>query len=416
MNERNTFAVRFECKTANIQTDGKSPVYGIITINGKHTSVMLPLKCKPSDFKVLYKSRSSNHVKLITDKFKADVGQIRALLFANGEPETAARIKDIYKNGYTKTSYTLQDLLNAFKQQKIHEDIQPHTWNKYKNAFNAFLNDTGHSITDEVSSIKPKDILLYEAKLRKRSAETTACKCMKNVKAFFSYAVAAGKITSNPFGTMRIGHGTPEKDTEYLTFDEICALRKVIITSDRLENVRTLFLWQCFTGQNYADITILSDGDVKQNRDGNYHINKARYKRGKFGKEHVYDAYLYEDAIAIYKRYGENGIKDMLIAPTNYNNYLAEIIKAAKIDKHITTKSGRKTYACYLYNSLEIRDLTIIQAMLGHENLRQTQEYIKVFQDTIADAVQKGVEENKVLKHVGDDDYQHILRNTIRIN
>ena len=417
MNERNTFAIRFECKSQKIQKDGRAPVLGIITINGKEARVQLPLKCKPADFRALLKSRSSNQVKRITDKFRVDVEEIRTTLHINEEPETAARIKDIYLNGYTKTSYTLQDLFDGFKQQKTSEDIQPHTWNKYENAFNGFLKDTGHSYTDEVSSIKPKDILLYEAKLRKRSADTTACKCMKNVKAFFSFAIAAGKSISNPFGTMRIGHGTPAKDTEYLTFDEISALKKVIITSDRLENVRTLFLWQCFTGQNYADLTILKKGDVQKDDKGRYHINKARYKRGKYGKEHFYDAYLYEDAIDIYEKYGEEGVYGLLISPSKYNAYLGEIIKEAKIDKNITTKSGRKTYACYLYNTAKIRDLTIIQAMMGHESLRQTQEYIKVFQNTIAEAVQKSSEnEEPPLKHIMDYDVQQLIQNSKRIN
>lgn len=386
--ERKTFSTRTECKEAWTQKDGKAPVYGVITVNGKSTKVLLPIKCKPSEF-TKSKKQSGNVVKQICEKFASDIERIHATLTMNEELITAKRLKDIYQNGYVKESYTLNDLLSDFKKQKEHEDIQPHTWNKYENAFKDFMKETGHIESDEVSSVKTSDILLYEAKVRKKSAETTALKALKNVKAFFTHAVSKGKITANPYGTMRIGHGTPDKDTEYLEYNEICKLRNVSVTSDKLERVRTLFLWQCFTGQNYADMTILKAGDVQVDANGNYHINKARYKRGKYGKEHFYNAYLYEDAIDIYKRYGEEGIVDLLIAPSNYNEYLKELKNKAGITKHVTTKSGRKTYACYLYNTLGIHDLTVIQNMMGHENLRQTQEYCKVFEDTVAKTVQE---------------------------
>lgn len=34
---------------------------------------------------------------------------------------------------------------------------------------------------------------------------------LKNLKAFFTYAVAKGRITTNPFGNKKIGHGNSEK-------------------------------------------------------------------------------------------------------------------------------------------------------------------------------------------------------------
>lgn len=124
---------------------------------------------------------------------------------------------------------------------------------------------------------------------------------------------------------------------------------------------------------------------MKQDETGRYYINKPRFKKGKYGKEHIYYTYLFEDAVTIYNRYGCNL---PLIANTNYNLYLDELIKLTTIKKNITSKSGRKTFACYLYNHMKITDLSVIKTMLGHENVRQTEEYVAVFKETVKETVQ----------------------------
>lgn len=402
--ERRTFSIRFECKQQKAQKDGRAPVYAVITVNGKSERVQMDIKCYPTEFRSLERSRSDNNLRRMETKFIRDIEDIKTNLSMNGQEVTAYKIKDVYRNGYTKTSYTLQDLFNGFRKQKYEEDITPGTWKKYENAFNRFINYTGHRNEDEAVSVKHGDIQLYEAKMRRDKAETTTCKDMKNIKAFFAYGVANGKLISNPFGTIRIGHGIPENVTEYLTYNEIDILRNYKPLNERLNNVKTLFLWQCFTGQNYGDMTILTDGDVEQDENGRYYINKARYKKGKYGKQHFYHTYLFEDAVTIYKRYGCNL---PLIALQNYNDYLQELIDLIPIKKKITSKSGRKSFACYLYNHLKITDLSIIKTMLGHENIRQTEEYVSVFKETVKETIQSARPETEEEK---------LLRATIRTN
>lgn len=402
--ERRTFSIRFECKKQKAQKDGRAPVYAVITVNGEAQHLKMDIKCKPADFRRLMNARSGSSVKSATDLFRADIEEIRNRLSMAGEKVTAKRLKDTYLNGYSRVT-TFKDIKMEFKKQKMEDDISDRTWGKYEKAFSYFLEDTGKSEDDDITEFKKSDVMLFEARQRKKFADTTACKNMKLVKALFSFAVASNATTVNPFGTKKIGHGNNEKDTEWLTYEEIEKIRDVNLDSERLNNVRTIFLFQCFSGLNYSDLYILQEGDVQQDEFGHYYIKKARYKTGKFGKEQIYTAYLFDDAIEIYKRYGITGFKRLLIALSNYNLYLGEIVEKAGIEKEITSKCGRKTYACFLYNTLNIKDLTIIQTMMGHTNLRQTEEYVRVFHDTLSSTI------NQHNHPIG-----MLLRKTVRIN
>lgn len=425
MSKSKPLSVFFACRQCNTsKKTGMAPVECFVTLEGIKKRFTLPLKKKPEDFKEQYTSSMPNELNTLCQCIVAKITKIYTTLLLDDDIITSARIVDIYLNGTTKRSFTLKELCIAFKQQKTAENIEPHTWNKYLNAYNEFLTVTKHHESDEVSSVSHADILRYEAAVRTTCAETTACKKLKNLKAFFAYGIACNKLQANPFAALKIGHGTRKEDVDFLTYKEIQQLKAARITDDRLEKVRDLFLWQSFTGQNYGDMKILEEGDVQLNEHGQHYIQKARFKTGKFGKQHIYTSVLFEDAVEIYKHYGVNL---PLISPQKYNDYLSELIEKVGINKHITSKSGRKTYACYLFNQQNLSP-EMIQPMMGHENLRQTQEYIKVVADTVFKAVKdsttdkggrhdrKGTTVDELLKTIRDANKEDYIIKKSAIN
>ncbi len=128
--ERRTFSIRFECKAQKAQKDGRAPVYAVITVNGKSERVQMDIKCSPTEFRSLERSRSDNNIRRLEAKFIRDIEDIKTNLIMNGQEITAYKLKDIYRNCYSKTSYTLQDLHDGFMKQKFEEDITPGTWKK----------------------------------------------------------------------------------------------------------------------------------------------------------------------------------------------------------------------------------------------------------------------------------------------
>lgn len=385
--QRHTFTIRYQCKRAKAGKDGTAPIYVVITIDGKEALIQLQKRCKPDDFRRLVNARTTNSVRTYLEGVRATIDRIHTDLSRTNEPVTAARIKDIYLNGAVKDSYTFTDLKHDMMLKKSTDKVNVSTWGKYELAFNDFLSETGHTLTDEVSSVTHADILLFEARLMGRQKEMTVKKKLKNIKAFFAHAVAANKIPSNPFQDMKIGTGEADEETEYLTYDEIQKVKALDLRSDRLCRARDMFLWQCFTGQNIGDMAMMQPDDVKYNEEfDQYYIQKSRKKVGKFGKKYIYLSVLFEDAIDIWKTY--KGVLPY-IQGQHYNENIDDMMKMAGIDKHVTSKSGRATYACYLINEVGITDWTVLGKMLGHSNERQTREYCRIFDTTVFKAVTK---------------------------
>ncbi len=399
--EYNTYAVRFECKSSKANKDGLAPICIVITVNKKYTIIQTRQRQKPEDFKKLYNSRIANPVRTFCDNERGKIQEIYStLLTMPSITITAKLLKECYVNGIEATlsnkpllkNVTLRHMFNLFRDFKSVENVLPSTFKKYEFAFEIFLELTGHKDTEPASVIKLNDMQVFEAKCYnvKHYHETTAKKKMKLVRSIFNYG-ASIKLIENPFGMLIIGRGEKEEPTQYLTYEEIQKVRKADIRSDRLCKVRDLFLFQCFTGLNISDISILKPEDIKFNGE-QYYIQKERFKHGKFNKKYVYTAVLFEDAVEINKVY-QGHIP--YISTQKYNAYLPEVMEAAGIKKHITTKCGRTSYANYLYNHLHI-DIPIISKMMGHHSVKQTEEYLTIFNETVFEAVS-----NKGIKHEG---------------
>ena len=391
--EYTTFGIRFSCEKGRANKDGLSPILIFVTINKNHTVIQTKQKADPANFRKQVNSKVANPVKIYCENERGKINNIYSTL--NTIPNitvTPKLIKECYLHGIEETlsnkptlhNITLQGLFNQFMDFKSTENILPSTFKKFKFAFNTFLELTGHKPTEPASSIKHIDMLVFEAKCmnEKHYVETTTKKKMKYVRSVFNFGKSANLLAANPFGMMVIGRGEKEEPTQYLEYDEIVKVREADLRADRLIKARDIFLFQCFTGLNISDIKVLKPEDI-QEKDGYYYIEKARYKQGKFNKKYKYTTILFEDAIEVYKAYKGNIPYE---SPQKLNVYLGDIMKIAGIDKHITSKCGRTSFANYVFNRLHI-DIPIISKMMGHSSVKQTEEYLTIFTQTVFDCL-----------------------------
>lgn len=389
-----TFAIRFSCEKGRANKDGLSPILIFVTINKNHTVIQTKQRADPANFRKQVNSKVANPVKIYCENERGKINNIYSTL--NTMPNiaiTAQLVKECYQNGIEETlsneptakNITLQGLFNKFMDFKSTEKVLPSTFKKFKISFETFLELTGHKPTELASSIKQIDMMIFEAKCmnEKHYVETTTKKKMKYVRSVFNFGQASGLLNVNPFSMMVIGRGEKEEPTQYLTYQEIEKVRGADLRADRLQKARDIFLFQCFTGLNISDISVLKPEDI-QLRDGYYYIEKARYKQGKFNKKYKYTTILFEDAIEIYKAYQGHIPYE---STQKLNVYLGEIMEIAGIKKHITSKCGRTSFADYLFNHLHI-DVPIISKMMGHSSIKQTQEYLEIFNQTVFESLE----------------------------
>lgn len=369
---RNTFAIKFYCREAKAKKDGKAPVEVSLIVRGDRQMWQLPKFCEPSKFKSL---GSKSDVKIYCHNVENKLNEIYTSLSLAGEPISAFIIKDIFVNGTTRYSYTLNKMFEDGLQLKVKENCEPRLYDKYVLTKDRFLEYTGIDGNREAGVVKYNDIMVYKAKLDNTFKPNTVVKELQRTKFFFLLAFNSGKIKANPFASITIKK--PQTENIFLTQEEIGKIRDLRITNDRLDKIRSTFLFMCYSGLEYADMAELIPEDVQTSPKGQLYIKKKRVKTGI-----EYISILYRDAVEVWNLYDG---KLPLVSNAKFNLYLKEIQKAAGIDKNLTTLICRHSYATFLLNECSL-PIDIVSKMLGHTNTVQTKTYAKMLDTSVFEA------------------------------
>lgn len=174
-----------------------------------------------------------------------------------------------------------------------------------------------------------------------------------------------------------------QKSRCYLTLDEI---QKIIDTEYKPDNdIKPAFLFCCFSGLRYSDVQKLTWGEITVSPEGYAQIETNMQKTGKDITIPLSDNALkwlpertdQTSASRIFYK-----LPDQV---TNADVRLRTIIKKAGITKHVTFHVARHTFATLTltYGA----DLYTVSKLLGHSNIRTTQIYAKIVDESKRKAV-----------------------------
>lgn len=217
--------------------------------------------------------------------------------------------------------------------------------------------------------------------------QNTTCKHLKNLKTYIKYAVSKGWLIKSPFNDFRITYKPKEKP--YLSLNELLQLENHEFSVPKLELVKDLFLFQCYTGLSFSDLMELKGINLTTGIDGNSWIIKNRLKTD------VRSAIpLLPKAQMILNKHNSNYLNN-LSEPLfkvgkiqSYNAYLKQIGDFTGIQKKLSSHAGRRTFASTitLGNGISIES---ISQMLGHTNTKITHQYARVSDLKVATEMNK---------------------------
>lgn len=167
-------------------------------------------------------------------------------------------------------------------------------------------------------------------------------------------------------------------DREFLLKEELDSIIEKSFAVKRLNQVKDIFIFCCFTGLAYVDVQKLSKDNIVIGIDGEYWIKTKRTKTESRSNipilpiaQTILNKYAYHPEIVDSDR--------VLPVLTNQkmNSYLKEIADLCKIQKNLTFHLARHTFATTvtLNNGVPIES---VSKMLGHKSLRATQHYAKI--------------------------------------
>jgi len=211
---------------------------------------------------------------------------------------------------------------------------------------------------------------------------STSAKHIQRIRKVIGIAIANEWLEKDPFILYK---GKQEKATiKFLTQEELQAIEEKEFEIERLERVRDMFVFSCYTGYAYSDVEKFSPNDIATGMDGLKWIYTERAKN-----ESKSNVPLLPQALAIIEKYkshpdviNKNRLLPV-ISNMKTNAYLKEIADVCGIRKNLTFHMARHTFATTvtLTNGVPIET---VSSMLGHASLKTTQIYAKVIENKVS--------------------------------
>jgi integrase len=207
-------------------------------------------------------------------------------------------------------------------------------------------------------------------------------KYFKNLKTICNYSIKMDFIEKNPFN--KYSGKIKTKEATYLTSEELERIENKIFKIDRLEKVKDIFLFSCYTGYAPVDACKLTRENIIQDASKDLWIKTNRQKTGTRANVPILPPVL---KIINKYQFSESGLLPK-ISNQKMNAYLKEIADIVELNKKLTWYVARHTFATTvtLGNGVKIEN---VSAMLGHTTIRQTQHYAKVLDSSIGEDMKK---------------------------
>ena len=365
---------------------GESPIVLRIIFRGERRDLYTGLYCKIQEWdsytgmmNPLSKKSISINKNLDIIKFKAiqifDELKFRAVPFTM--EELVNRIK-----GHEEKPVLLAEYLDKRKmdlKKRILVEISSATYEKYERVLRFTLEfiKTEYNLKNyPLAQVDPKFLEKFFQYLRstRKIENNTSVKYLGALKTLLMPVIQDGIIRNNPFLGLKFKSKKVYKG--YLTNEEINLIIKADLKSKSLERVRDQFLFCCYTGLAYIDLSQLRKTNIRKDNSCNFYIEKQRQKTGQ-----LTIVPLLEPAIRILKKYSSSDdFRDFSwYVSTNQkiNEQLKVIGSLAKLEKQLHFHLARHTFATTitLSNGVPIES---VSSMLGHATIRQTQDYAKV--------------------------------------
>jgi len=383
------------------EKEGKVQIFIRIYFDGKRTEITTQNYVKISHWdekakRVKDLDPNSHLINVQLDEVKSKITKIYVKLQALEEEITVQKIRQLYQGKplVEEAKPKHKTICEAFDYHnlKMEETLKVgkvcnKTWERYKitkNKVVAFM-EKQYKVSDmELPAIRLRFVTEFEHYLltTDKLQSNTAHKYIKNLKKIMNMSVGLDWIPSNPFNQFKCSYQSP--DREILNREELAVVQFKKLGIPRLEEVRDVFIFCCYTGFAFSDIFQFEQNAVTIGLDGEYWLSTNRQKTGT--KESVPLLPVALEIIAKYKNH-PYCVSENKLLPVNsnqrYNSYLKELADICNINKHLTSHIARHTFATTvtLANGVPIET---VSSMLGHTSIRTTQIYAKVVEEKVS--------------------------------
>ena len=388
-----TFKILFFVKRTKVLKDRSLPIFVRITINGGRSEFSLQMSV-PEQLWNNQKGRAKGNTKQSRQLNQYIETVLTNLHIKKREMEEIGEVMtaDNLRRHYLGLHEEKKQLLSLFREHNVQcrklvgIDFAEGTAVKYESCYR-HVESFIHEIHDKkdvfFQEVNPKFLKDFETFLKTERGinHNSTMKYLANLKKIIRIAIANGWMKNNPYAgfTLKL----QEVDVDYLDEDELQRLMVRRFTIKRIEQVKDVYLFCCFTGMAFSDVKSFEQKDIIYKGDQPW-IKKKRQKT-----KNWFHVPLLDPALRILQKYAQHpecvkkGV--LLPVPTNQkmNAYLKEIADLMGFDKHLSTHTARHTFATTVTLSNQV-SMEVVSKMLGHSSIDMTKRYARIVDDLIS--------------------------------
>lgn len=389
----------FYLKKRATYKSGPVAIYLRFTVEGQRAEVSTGKTCDPARWngqagRANGSKEDVRGLNMYLDTLQAKAQELHNVMTINDDEITAETLKNrfIGKVEKARTLVAVFEDHNAKMRSLVGQEYEKSTLQRYETCLKHTRDfmQWQYNVSDMlVKKINFAFLNDFEYYLRSvcECGNNSAIKYIKNLGKIIRICLGNGWLTVDPY----LNYKPKQKPVhrEVLTKEELQRIYKKKFGVDRLDVVRDIFVFCCYTGLAYVDVHKLKRSELIKGIDGNLWIYTHRKKTDTLSRIPVLPI-----ALAIIKSYDKNPqciAEDRLLPVlTNQkmNAYLKEIANIAKVKKFLTFHIARHTFATTvtLNNGVPIES---VAKMMGHTSIKTTQIYAKVMDHKISSDMQQ---------------------------
>lgn len=391
------FSVLFYIKRSKLNENGTVPIYLRITIDGQRTELSTKRDIEPDKWSKSGQKTIGNteHARAMNNYLKSleqKVFDVHKRMIDEKLPLTATTLKELLlyhgKKPDVRTLIPIFTDHNLRIKALIGKEFSKVTYDRYQTSLKhtqEFL-EWRYKVTDiDIQQVNHEFITSYDFYLRseRKCNNNSTVKYLKNFKKIILICIANGWLDKDPFSKYKAK--VKEVKRAYLNNEELDLLSNKKMLSERVAQVRDIFLFSCYTGLAYADVKKLKRSEMVTGLDNQQWIFTSRQKTDTDSR-----IPLLPLALALIEKYQDHphcvreGVLFPVLSNQKMNSYLKEVADFCGINKELTYHIARHTFATTvtLSNGVSIES---VSKMLGHKNIRTTQHYAKILDKKVSD-------------------------------
>lgn len=388
-----SFKILFHLKKGKGTNENVQPIYVRLTVDGKRVEWSVQRSCEESKWNKLTgrmagSKEEAKKLNAYLDAIQASIYDVQREHAQRKERVTAEQVRTTIIYGSEEKAHTLLEVYQYHNEQfekLVGIEYSFRTLQKFRTCLRTvreFLRFKYHREDIPLSMLNHKFLTDYEFYLKTewQLHHNSAMVCLKKLKKIIRLCIANDWLDKDPFRSFKIT--SKETHRNFLLKDELERLISEPLTSEKLRRVRDVFVFSCYTGLSYTDVSELTPNDISIGIDGIQWVFTKRAKTDTSSRIPLLPiAYDIIQKYATDPQVVNTGLLLPKMSNQKLNHYLKEISVICGFNKKLTFHCARPDIVWTTADNKKI-GVEITEAVISQLEFQKNS-----FKDEITDCV-----------------------------